>query len=612
MAPWPKLFNGSTDGAREELSSLLPTQERVIPPAIPAETVTKIALRLKHQIETVIPCEVEEDSVIKALSPVITPKVVETATKAGGEEHKSCVVYSLLVCQRWFRRQAMLELWDADLHNVRATACEIVAKRIIESEEDMDYLLEQVLLRRFAILIDGEDSMASNVIEIAVDIHALNVIGSSGYQKCINYLWRGWLVQDDDHAARFVQYEQKINTSFWAHLDPDRMRVPQYQNALQVTFSIVFLGLYTGAINSINPTGDVDVVEALLYIFTVGFIADEVSKFAKVGRYYLSFWNVFNSVLYALLTISFITRMIALGHELGSGQRRDFNVLSYNFLAFTAPMFWIRLMLYLDTFRFFGAMLVVVKIMMKESLIFFALLVFVLVGFFQAFIGLDQVDEDLGKTSFVVTAMANAIMSSPDFGGFDNFSPPFGILLYYLFTFVVMVVLLNILIALYNSAYEETTSNATDEYMALFALKCLQFVRAPDDNVFIPPFNLIELFCLIIPFEWWLSKATYAWLNDVVMAVIYAPLLTMTAALETSDARKIKVNRKRGEADDDTVEEWEQLGWDVEQEDKGWCEMVGKSSPDVMSDPVASDVTALKREVQELRAMLGKVLERVG
>jgi hypothetical protein len=35
--------------------------------------------------------------------------------------------------------------------------------------------------------------------------------------------------------------------------------------------------------------------------------------------------------------------------------------------------------------------------------------------------------------------MANAIMQSPDFSGFERFSPPFGIILYYIFTFVVMV-----------------------------------------------------------------------------------------------------------------------------------------------------------------------------
>lgn len=44
---------------------------------------------------------------------------------------------------------------------------------------------------------------------------------------------------------------------------------------------------------------------------------------------------------------------------------------------------------------------------------------------------------------------------------------PFGIILYYLFTFVVMVILLNVLIALYNQAYTDITENATDEYLAL-------------------------------------------------------------------------------------------------------------------------------------------------
>ncbi len=59
-----------------------------------------------------------------------------------------------------------------------------------------------------------------------------------------------------------------------------------------------------------------------------------------------------------------------------------------------------------------------------------------------------------------------------------------------------VTVLLNILIALYNSAYEDITENAIDEYMALFSQKTLQFVRAPDENVFIPrKFYLSFLVC---------------------------------------------------------------------------------------------------------------------
>jgi hypothetical protein len=61
--------------------------------------------------------------------------------------------------------------------------------------------------------------------------------------------------------------------------------------------------------------------------------------------------------------------------------------------AFSAPMFWMRLLLYLDSVRFFGAMLVVLKVMMKESLIFFALLIVIIIGFLQAFVGMDNADN---------------------------------------------------------------------------------------------------------------------------------------------------------------------------------------------------------------------------
>jgi hypothetical protein len=222
-------------------------------------------------------------------------------------------------------------------------------------------------------------------------------------------------------------------------------------------------------------------------------------------------------------------------------------------------MFWMRLLLYLDSVRFFGAMLVVLKVMMKESIIFFALLIVIIVGFLQAFVGMDNADNKTDATIFILQAMANAIMQSPDFDGFDNFAPPFGIILYYIFTFLIMVVLLNILIALYNSAYEDITDNAIDEYMALFAQKTMQFVRAPDENVFIAPLNLIELFGLIIPFEWWLPRHVYAKLNDYVMAVLYSPLLIVAAYFETRSAKAVKTNRNNRRDDDDTIEEWEQM-----------------------------------------------------
>ncbi|KAI1109579.1 hypothetical protein F5Y14DRAFT_444561 [Nemania sp. NC0429] len=614
---WERLFGWDSHPAHRhrERRRLLPVHRGPsVQSAIPPPEVTKVALRLRYLVQECVPCELEEQQITRPHSRVITQNVIRAAKEAGGTEYGACVVYCLLVAKRWFRQQALCELWDADLHQLRATACEVIAKQIIETEEDMAYLLHSVLLKRYSIVIDGEATPPVNVIEKAVDLHALRVIGSSGYQKCLSYLWRGWLVQDENDPASFIDYKDRDNVSFWPHLDPDRMRAPIYQNAFQLVVSFIYLALYTGAINTINPTGDLDFVEILLYVFTLGFIFDELTKFYKAGYHILGFWNALNNTLYSLLMVSFALRLVALSRSPDDTEARErFNSLSYNFLAFTAPMFWIRLLLYLDSFRFFGAMLVVLKVMMKESIIFFALLIVVIIGFLQAFIGMDYADDMAGEdTVFILQAMANAIMQSPDFTGFERFSPPFGIILYYIFTFVVMVVLLNVLIALYNSAYEDIYDNSDDEYLALFAQRTMQFVRAPDENVFIAPFNLIEVFFLVILFEWWLPKKQYERLNDIVMGIIYSPLLFCAAVFEVRTAKEVRLNRMRGDDDDDTIEEWEQMTDQFDFESDGWSKKVCDSKANVEDDVTVLEIRQLRSEVSELKALLEKLSTTMG
>jgi len=195
-------------------------------------------------------------------------------------------------------------------------------------------------------------------------------------------------------------------------------------------------------------------------------------------------------------------------------------------------------------------------------------------------------------------------MGSPEFDQWDRFAPPFGLILYYIYNFIIIVILLNVLIALYNSAYEDVTDNAIDEYLALFSQKTLQFVRAPDENVFIAPFNLVEMVCLSLPFEWWMSKAQYARLNDYVIGVLYSPLLLVTAYLETRTVRSVRFNRKRHEADDDTIEEWEQLADELDVEGSGWAKKVQDTAPNVVTDATSLQLKELRQDVKELKELL--------
>ncbi|KJK89927.1 hypothetical protein H633G_06167 [Metarhizium anisopliae BRIP 53284] len=601
------------DLAREEERALLPHfNHQQMTSAVPASEVTKICLRLRHLVQECVPCEMEESRVTAPHSRIITTKVVQAAKEAGGQEYRGCVVFCLLVNQRWFQREALIELWDSSLHKLRAEACAVISKALIENEEDTNYLLYSVLLHRYSYIANGIPPPPVNVIEKAVDLHSVRVIGSSGYQKCINYLWRGWLVQDENDPSVFIDYKDKDNPNFFVHMDPERMRAPRNQNAAQLLFSVIYLLLYTIAVNSINASGILDGAEVALYLFTLGYICDEIMKFYKAGYHILGFWNAFNGVLYSFLTVSLVLRVIGLAAAPDSQYREHYNKLSYNMLSFVAPMFWCRLMLYLDSFRFFGAMLVVLKVMMKESVIFFALLIIIIIGFLQAFIGLDLTDDNVANdVLFIIESMTKAILQSPEFEGFEGFGPPWGIILYYCFTFVVMIILLNILIALYNSAYEDIYENADDEYLALFSQKTMQFVRAPDENVYIAPFNLIEIVISAL-FEWWMPKHMYEVINDYVMAVIYSPLLFVSAFFETRAAHRIRRNRSRGDEDDDVVEEWEQLENELDMEAEGWTKMCDSVKPNMEDDPAVLEVRKLRTELEELKAMLKERTQDVG
>lgn len=77
--------------------------------------VTEIALRLKHLIEQAVPCELKETQITKPHSEIITRGVIELAEEAGDVQDRACVVFCLLICLRWFKRQGEFARFSAAL-----------------------------------------------------------------------------------------------------------------------------------------------------------------------------------------------------------------------------------------------------------------------------------------------------------------------------------------------------------------------------------------------------------------------------------------------------------------------------------------------------------------
>ncbi len=235
-----------------------------------------------------------------------------------------------------------------------------------------------------------------------------------------------------------------------------------------------------------------------------------------------------------LLLISFSFRVASF---VAHGKKADsYELRAFQFLACVAPLIWVQLLKVFDGFVYFGTLTVIILRMFKESAIFFTLLALVMVGFGHAFIALDAADESRVDNVVVkiVDLLTQSILGGADFDltSEDAFGYPYGHILYYAYCFVTAVILLNILIAFFGTAYSDVVDSADEVYAAFFCQKVVAMVRAPDQFVYLPPFNLLEAF-VIAPLEWVVSHETYARINHTVQSVLFSVPLMWIAFYES-------------------------------------------------------------------------------
>lgn len=518
----------------------------------------RICLNLKKLIDRVIAVEYKEEEITGLNSPIISDKVVRLVYKAAGGngngkpgtsslKYQASLVFCLLRVCDWYWQQAEYELTDNYLYTLRGIAAQKLAVLVIDGTRNDELLFLGMLCHRYTIALNGEDAHPVSALELAVDMHLTIVMGSSGYQRCIRWLWRGWIVQSSVDPHSYVMFKGVNSLSIRNHFDPARVRTPFYQNILEVCFSLIYLVLYTVIINTNQvATTPLSGFEVTFYLFTVGLILDELVKLYHVGYNYIRFWNVFNDLMYALLVVCIAFRFVSLNH---TGHMREvYDEMSFRMLSCAAPFMWSRLLLFLDAQKFVGAMIVVLKVMMKELIIFFVMLAVVIVGFLQGFLGLDASDGRSEATRHILVSLVRSIIGEASFDDVAPLVPPYALIMYYIYLFLLSVILMNILIALYSTSYASIVENSTSEYFGLVAQKTLKYIRAPDQDLYVPPLNLIEL--AIFPLSWVMSHTAYKALNYYVMLVIYLPLLVYIASSEITSARRIQYNRYKGLPDD--------------------------------------------------------------
>ncbi|BGP09070.1 Calcium channel YVC1 [Rhodotorula toruloides] len=496
------------------------------------KTVLRVVTRIQALTLELLPIQVDLDDITSPTSSIITKDVIEAYSSVAGDFY-DCLPFALLEARRYFARQQRINPSDADENAGRKLACEALARKIVARTPMQDQY--GLLSRRFTIVeSDGDESLPLSALESAVDQHATFFLSSNEAQRCVFALWKGLLIQTQKGNENIEYQIYKVDADqqgFLAHFDPARISVPRYQFFIRIALWIVFLACYTIALQT--PDRGFGPEDVLLFVQVVGYVVEDVVKVWKIGWWAcVSFWQIINILIYTFATVAFVFRCFDLATT-DPAQQDRYRYAAFQWLSLAAPLVWAKLLTVFDLYRFFGVTQIVIWRMLKESAVFCLLLAIFAIGFLQALTGLDIADERRDSTHAVVHSLIQAVLGSPNFDFYDSdaASYPFGIILYYAWSIATIVILLNVLVALFSSAYEECVDESEPTFLAFFAGKTVAAIRAPDEFVYPAPFNLIEL--CILPLEFCLSKESYARLNRVLMTGLFFLPLGFIALWET-------------------------------------------------------------------------------
>ncbi|KAI0268117.1 calcium activated cation channel [Gloeopeniophorella convolvens] len=505
------------------------------------DTLAQLIKRLRALTLQLLPLEVDPKSINDPTSRIITPQVISAYIAAAGDLVEA-LPYCLLRARRDFMREANRNAADYGENLGRGVACEVLARRIVhKSPADR---IPAILSTRYRHRQTDGDIELSSAMELAIDSHCAIFLSSSEAQDVINLLWRGELIQKNtgNHDIDYVPLHGHIDSTFWGHMDPSRIAVPRYQNALRVLIWLFFLVVYSQAVREpldrLDPQHrHLDEWEIVLYIMALSFTFGDLHNIYKVLRFAtwraFGFWNVVSTITDGLLLAAFILRITGLAST-GEGQDQ-IRLRSFQVLSYVSPLIWMKLVTVFDGYKYIGTMQICVARMLSESGIFFALLSVLGIGFLQGLYALDAADGQVEPSSAVVHVMVQALLQSPNYDKFAASSA--SQLLYYLWNVVTAVILLNVLISLFSSAYSDVVDDAEAEFLAFYASKTVAMIRAPDSYVYPAPFNLIEIL-FVAPFEYILQPSAYAKLNRVVMTILFFVPLTLIALYESSSLSK--------------------------------------------------------------------------
>ncbi|RUS31054.1 hypothetical protein BC938DRAFT_478547 [Jimgerdemannia flammicorona] len=488
-------------------------------------------------------------SFMSLTSPDIDVGLIKPIVHNWRERHNKASVFAFLRVRCYFLQEAARDIGNTKLHETRAEACQIVASRLLRSFKMRE--LVDVLTYDFSPLQDDahvemHDVSESNpdvgrlsALEAAIEGHAKYFVSNSLVQEILNQIWQGNIVflssvhhkprsftRDFLSVATMTRRPRMVSRRATIHdasehhfLHFERLRVPKYKSFFEATMFTVFIALYTVVL--FNRSKEITVWEVVMELFAVAYMLDEIRQLRGSGPifYFENIWNMFDFVILVIFACFLVLRL----HSLQSEEIRESEyMLAYDLLACNSILLWPRLFSVLDHYQFFGTMLIVIRHMMIDTALFFMILIVFFVGFLHTFYILGE-KKHYGEIAWLLLR----IFFGSAFLGFevaDEFHPVIGPIVMTLFISISSLILMTVLISIFNQSFSAIICNANEEFLFLYCIKVVEYIRSDKAYEYLPPFNIIHALYLrplrvILPEPW------FNQLNRALMTIIFCPML---------------------------------------------------------------------------------------
>ncbi len=491
-------------------------------------------------------------------------------------------MYLTLAAMDIFKRSAEIDRYRENLLKSRAAFCEALAINVVtQYPGEKDHLFQNVLGYKYPEL-DGEGMMTA--LEQAISLQALSFLSSPPVEDCVNKISDGQLILEEGHrrpvyqpfrpdewgmAGLFVGGRRKLNT-------------PRNARFISICTFLLLLCLYTAVVNSRPPGADrlgltvslqqyvgkkdgraqlpanyFSGVEIVMYVLILAFVLDELRQMMYEGfvYYFLSLWNWLDMAWLVIFMSAFTCRCLAVSTQTeakhGLERQEHWNDMCWDALSLTAVLLWARTLSVISNNQYFGTSILIMTAMLRDALLFVALLVPVLIGVSQAFIGLRP-SIPWTQTVFYIST---ALLGNVNFDDASEYDLMWGPLLYSVWIILGVWVLLNLLIAIFNSSYGNVISRAYHEYRFLKSVEVLESWRNPDKYPFPPPVNLIDLI-IVQPVKLLRVSGWERWEKTVwnIATMPFQVLIALWESFESFGARDVEQAHTRRGWMDETVE----------------------------------------------------------